>query len=165
MFVLLLDETQVLIDRSAAYAADACKLTEVELSRLIRRIVTIKDRRDVVGGRLRPSDPLALGPGAEEKGAHAGGHADADGGHVALDVLHGIVDGHAGGDGTTGAVDIQLDLLVRVLALQVQQLGHYQRGGGVVDLFAQENDAVVEQAGEDVVGPLAPVGLLYYIGN
>ena len=32
--------------------------------------------------------------------------------------------------------------------------------GGVVDLLAEENDAVVEQAGENVIGPLAAAGLL-----
>ena len=106
---------------------------------------------------------LALGTGGQEEGPHAGGQPDADGGHIALHILHGVVDGHAGGDRAAGAVDVKLDLLVRVLALQVQQLGHHQRGGGVVDLLRQENDAVIEQAGEDVVGTLSPVGLLYYI--
>ena len=32
--------------------------------------------------------PLAGCAGAEEEGAHGGGHAEADGGHVAGDVLH-----------------------------------------------------------------------------
>ena len=99
-----------------------------------------------------------------KKNAHAGGHADADGGHVALDVLHGVVDGHAVGHGAAGAVDVEMDVLVGVLGLQIQQLGHHQAGRGGVDLLPQEDNAVVQQAGEDVVRALAAVGLLHYIG-
>ena len=103
-------------------------------------------------------------PLAQER-AHAGGHADADGGHVALDILHGVIDGHAVRHGAAGAVDIQLDILVRILGLQIQQLGHHQAGSGGVDLLSQEDDAVIEQPGENVVGTLAPVGLLHNIRN
>ena len=63
------------------------------------------------------------------------------------------------------AVDVHLNVLVGILRLQIQQLGNHQTGGGIIDLFAQEDDAVVEQAGVDVVGTLTPVGLLYHIGN
>ena len=75
--------------------------------------------------RVGQGDPLALGTGAEQKRTHAGGHADADGRHVALDVLHGIVNGHAVGDRTAGAVDIELNVLIRVLGLQVQKLRNH----------------------------------------
>ena len=51
-------------------------------------------------------------------------------------------------------VDIELDILVRVLGLQVQQLCHHQTGSGRVDLLAQKDDAVIEQAGKKIVGPL-----------
>ena len=59
----LLNQAQILIDGGTAHAADAGKLTGVEMSPPISRIVAIKDRRDVGGGRLRPSDPLVLGVG------------------------------------------------------------------------------------------------------
>ncbi len=91
------------------------------------------------------SQTLALGPGGQQEGPHGGRHADADGGHVALDILHGIVDGHARRDGAAGAVDIELDILIRVLGLQVQQLGNHQRGGGVVDLLGQHDNPVVRK--------------------
>ena len=106
---------------------------------------------------------LALGAGGQQERAHGCGHAHADGGHIALDVLHGVIDGHAVRHGTAGAVDIQLDVLVRVLCLQIQQLRHHQTGRGGIDLLAQKDDAVIQQAGEDVVGPLAAVGLLHNI--
>ena len=109
--------------------------------------------------------PLALGPGGQQERPHGGGQSDADGGHVALDILHGVIDGHAGCHRSAGAVDVELDLLVRVLGLQIQQLGHHQRGGGVVDLLGEHDDPVIEQSGEDVVGTLPPVGLLDYIRN
>ena len=83
-----------------------------------------------------------------EERAHGGGHAHADGGHVALDILHGVIDGHAVGDRTAGAVDVELDVLIGVLGLQVEQLGHHQRGCSGVDLLPQEHDTVVEQAGK-----------------
>ena len=83
----------------------------------------------------------------------------------ALDVLHGVVNRHTVGDGAAGAVDIQLNLLVRVLRLQIQKLGHYQAGRCGVHFFTQEDDAVVEQAGKNIVGPLSPIGLLNYIWN
>ena len=108
---------------------------------------------------------LALGPGGQQESAHAGRHADADGGHVALDILHGVVDGHTRRHRAAGAVDVHLDVLVGVLCLQIQQLCHHQTGCGIIDLFAQEDDAVIEQPGENVVGTLAPVGLLHNIRN
>ena len=113
--------------------------------------------------RVGQGQTLALGAGGQQERTHAGSHAHADGGHVALDILHGVIDGHAVGDGAAGAVDIQLDLLVGVLSLQIQQLGDHQAGGGCVHLFPQEDDAVVEQTGKDIIGPLPPVGLLHYI--
>ena len=115
--------------------------------------------------RVGQGQALALGPGGQQERAHGGGHADADGGYVALDILHGVVNGHAGSDGAAGAIDVELDVLVGVLGLQIQQLGHNERGGGVVDLLRQHNDPVVQQPGKNVVRALAPVGLLYYIGN
>ena len=115
--------------------------------------------------RVGQGDALALGAGAQQERAHTGSHADADGGHVALDILHGVIDGHAVRHGAAGAVDIQLDVLVGVLGLQIQQLGHHQGRGGGVDLLAQKDDPVIQQPGEDVIGPLAAVGLLDDIGD
>ena len=115
--------------------------------------------------RVGQGQTLALRPRRQQESAHAGRQPNADGGHVTLDILHGVIDGHARGHRAAGAVDVELDLLVRILALQIQQLGHHQGGGGVVDLLRQENDAVVEQTGKNVIGPLATGGLLHYIGN
>ena len=122
------------------------------------------------GGRLVDHDlgvgqrnALALGACGQQESTHAGAQAHADGGHIALDILHGIIDSHAGSDAAAGAVDVHLDVLVGILSLQVQQLGNHQRGGGIIDLFAQEDDAVIQQSGENIVGTLTPIGLLHNI--
>ena len=83
---------------------------------------------------------LPLVPAREQERAHGRRHADADGGDIALDVLHGVVDGHAGGDAAAGAVDIELNVLIRVLGFQIQQLGNHQRlAGGVCSSSSDRN--------------------------
>ena len=111
------------------------------------------------------SDALALGAGGQQERAHAGSHADADGRHIALDILHGVVDGHAGRHGSAGAVNVHLDVLVGILRFQIKKLGNHQAGSCIVHLFAQEDDAVIEQAGENIIGTLTPIGLLHNIGD
>ena len=54
-----------------------------------------------------------------------------------------------------------MDVRLRVVRLQEQHLGDHQVGDLVVDLAAQEDDAVAEQARVDVVGAFATVILLY----
>ena len=108
---------------------------------------------------------LALGAGAQQKRAHRSRQTDADGRDIALNVLHGVVDGHTCGDAAAGAVDIELNVLIRILGFQVKQLGNHQACGGVVHFFGQEHDAVVQQTGENVIAALAAAGLLNNIGN
>ena len=48
---------------------------------------------------VRGGVALALGAGGEQELAHRGGEAGGDGDDVVRDELHGVVDGHAGGDG------------------------------------------------------------------
>ncbi len=53
-----------------------------------------------------------------------------------------------------------MDVLVRIFRLQEQELGHQQIGHVVLNRPDQEHHAFLEQAGIDVVGTLAPGGLL-----
>ena len=69
---------------------------------------------------MRGQESLALGAGAQQELAHGCAHAQADGRHVRLDKLHGVVNGHACGDGTTRGIDVQLDIFTRILRLQEQ---------------------------------------------
>jgi hypothetical protein len=75
------------------------------------------------------------------------------------------VDGHAGADGAAGAVDIQADVLVRVLPFQIQQLCHNKAGGGIVDILAQNDDAIVQKTGENIIGTLAMGRLFHNVRN
>ena len=104
----------------------------------------------------------ALGPCGQQEGAHGGGHADAEGGHGATQVLHGVVNGHAGGHGAAGAVDVKANGLVGVFHFQEEHLRHDQVGGIIVDLAGQEDDPVLEQPGVDVVRSFTPVRLFHH---
>jgi hypothetical protein len=65
---------------------------------------------------------LALGAGGEQHGAHAGRLADAVRVHVAGQELHRVVHRQPGGDAAARRVDVQVNVLFRVLHLQKQQL-------------------------------------------
>ena len=101
--------------------------------------------------RVGKGKALALRAGGQQKRAHRRGHAHADGGHVALDELHGVIDRHAVGHAAAGGVDVELNVLIGVLCLKIEQLRNDQTGSGAVDLFGQDDDTVVEQAGEDIL--------------
>src|SRR6478609_5659388 len=110
--------------------------------------------------RVGQRHPLAGGTAGEEQGAHAHRDADADRLHVGLDELHRVVDRQARVDRAAGRVDVKADVLVRILGLQVQELGHDQVGDVLGDLGAEEDDALVQQARVDVERALAARGLL-----
>ncbi len=59
-----------------------------------------------------------------------------------------------------GRVDVEVDVLVGLLRLEEEQLRADQVGDRVVDRRAEEDDALLQQARVQVVGPLAPVGRL-----
>ena len=108
---------------------------------------------------------LALCARAEQESTHACSHAHTNRSHITLDVLHGVIDRHTGSYTAAGAVDIKLNILVRVLGFQVQKLCYNQTGSGIIDLFGQENNAVVQQTGKNIIASLATTGLLNNIGN
>jgi len=76
---------------------------------------------------------------AEEDGSHAGSHARYDDRDRRTDELHRVVDSHARGDGAARGVDIESDLLTRILHFEIEQLLSYIAGGLVGD-FAPEKD-------------------------
>ncbi|MNC52087.1 hypothetical protein D3C75_1014120 [compost metagenome] len=57
-----------------------------------------------------------------------------------------------------------MDILVRVLGLEEQHLGHHQVGHVVLDLADQKDHPLLEQARVDVVGTLAARRLLDHHG-
>ena len=110
--------------------------------------------------RVRQAVTLALGTSSQQEGAHAAGLADADGRDVRLDELHGVVDRHAGGDGTARRVDVQMDILVRVFRFKEQQLRNDEVGHVVLYRANQEDHTLLQQARVDVVSAFATGGLL-----
>ena len=96
----------------------------------------------------------SFGAGGEQERAHAGTLADAIGGDVAGDELHRVVDRHAGGDAAAGAIDVEVDVGLRVLLGEDEELGHDDVGDLVVDGRSEDHDPVLEQARVDVHRPL-----------
>ena len=60
-------------------------------------------------------------------------HADTYGLDIGLDMLHRVIYRKSRCYRTSRAVDVQLDILVRVYRIKIQQLSHYQACGYVVD--------------------------------
>ena len=58
-----------------------------------------------------------------------------------------------------------MDVLIRILPFQVDELRDDQGSGDVVDLIGQHDNAVVEQAGEYIVAAFAAAGLFNNIRN
>ena len=107
---------------------------------------------------VRQGVALARGAGRQQDGGHRGGHADADRADRRAQVLHRVVDGEPGVDDAAGRVDVQADVLLRVLGLEEQELGDDEVGDVVLDRVAEEDDPLAQQARVDVVGALAAAG-------
>mmetsp|Transcript_25888 Transcript_25888/g.64682 ORF Transcript_25888/g.64682 Transcript_25888/m.64682 type:complete len:207 (+) Transcript_25888:1220-1840(+) len=105
---------------------------------------------------VREGHALALLAGGEEEGGHGGGEADVDGDDLGFDVLHGVEHGHAGDDGAAGGVDVEVDGLGVVLALQVEHDGDDLVRDLVINLLPEENNALAIQPVVDI----HPIGLL-----
>src|SRR5437588_6658158 len=110
-------------------------------------------------------EPLALRPADQDQRRSAGGHAGAQGADGRMDVTHGVVDRESCRERAARAVDVNADLLVRVLAVEKEQLRDHEVGDVIIDLAAQKNDAVAQQPGVDVVGALTARGALDDVGD
>ena len=108
---------------------------------------------------VRQRIAAALLARAQEERAHRGGKAHADRADLRTNELHRVVDAHAGGNGTAGAVDVEVDVLVRILALEEEHLCNHEARGLVVHLTRKEDDAVAKEARIDVVAAFAAAGV------
>ena len=99
-----------------------------------------------IGKRLA----LAGSAGAEEERSHGCGHSEANSLYVAWDELHRVVYGESGRDGSAGGIDVQRDVALGILVREVQQLRDQDVRDLVVDVGAEEQDSILEQAGYDV---------------
>ena len=66
---------------------------------------------------VRQRFSFALRAGSQQEGPHGGGKTHADGRHIALKILHGIVYRQARADRAAGAVDVEIDILIGIVAL------------------------------------------------
>ena len=107
---------------------------------------------------VRQGVALAVRAGRQQDRGHRRRHADADRADRRPQVLHGVVDREAGRDLAAGRVDVQADVLLRVLGLEEQELGDHQVGEVVLDRVTQEDDPLAQQPRVDVVGALPPAG-------
>ena len=96
---------------------------------------------------LRQREPLARRARGEQHGRGRGGLAQADGLDLRPDELHRVVDRRQRGERAARRVDVDGDVAVGVDRLQRQQLRHHVVGRRVVDLHAEEDDALLEQLG------------------
>ena len=108
-----------------------------------------KPERDLVDQDLRVGQrhALALRPAGEQQRAHRHRDADADRRHVGLDEVHRVVDRQTRVHRPAGRVDVERDVLVGILGLQVQELGHDQVGDLIVHGRAEEDDPLVQAGG------------------
>ena len=110
--------------------------------------------------RMRQAVALAGRAAREQDRAHAGRLADADGAHVGPDELHGVVDREPGAHDPARGIDVDRDVLLRVLGLQEEHLRDHDVGHVIVDRADDEDQALLEEARIDVISPLAAGGLL-----
>ena len=127
----------------------------------IRRLA-LKTRAGLVhhDARMRQRKPFTLFAAGEQQRAHARGLADADRRHVTIDELHRVVNRQTGRNRTAGRVDVEMDVLVRILGLEEQQLRNHEVRHVILDRTDDEYDPLLEQPGVDIVRPLAARGLL-----
>ncbi len=88
----------------------------------------------------------------EDAGAHTGGHADAGCGHIAAEESHGVDDSKSRRDAAAGGVDVELDIGFGIVVGEKKELRDDRVGGFIGDGAAEDDNAVLEEAGVDVVG-------------
>ena len=115
--------------------------------------------------RVRQRQALPLGPAGQKHRRHARRQPNADRRDRALDVLHRIINGQTGGHAAPGTVDVEMDVLLRVLALQKEQLSDDGVRDPILHLRPQEDNTILEEPAVDVVAPLSPPRLLDDVRN
>jgi hypothetical protein len=108
---------------------------------------------------------MSLCAGGEQQRAHRGRLPGAQRRHRRADELHGVVDRKARRHHAARRVDVHRDFLLRILGFEEQQLRDDQRRHAVLDRTGQEDDALLQQARENVVSAFTAVGLLDHHRN
>src|SRR4026208_509762 len=114
---------------------------------------------------IREGESLAFGSGGEQESSHAGGLSQADGIDRRFHILHGIVNTQSCRDTSPGGIDVEIDVLFRVLRFEKQELGNNQVGENIVDRRAKEYDPVFQQSGVNVISAFTSVRRLDHNGD
>ena len=114
--------------------------------------------------RIRKGIAFAFRAGGQEHRCHAGRKTYTHRGNLRLHVLHRIVYRKPARHRPARAVDVKVDVLVRVLTLEKQHLRNDQIRHAIVDWAPDEDDPVFEKPGVYIVGPLAATGLFHNYG-
>ena len=75
---------------------------------------------------VRQGESFAFRTGRQQECAHAGSLAEAQGGYVRLNEIHGIKHRHAGRYRSSGRVDVKENVFIGIFAFQKQHLRHNQ---------------------------------------
>ena len=135
-------------------AQDLARL-DLDVRRLAADAAAAEQRLVHVDRRVRHHVALARRARAQQHRPHARRHADGVRRHVRPHELHRVVDRQPGRDRSARRVDVEVDVLLRILALQVQQLRRDHVRHLVVDRRAEKDDALAQQQRVDVERPLA----------
>ncbi len=76
--------------------------------------------------------------------------------------LHRVVDRHRRGDAAAGRIDIEVDVLAAILALQVQQLHDHFVRIAIVDFALQQDDPIFQQ---QIAEGQLPLPLIVAVGQ
>ena len=103
--------------------------------------------------------PLAGFAAGKQHRSHTGGLTDTVRGYIAPQKLHRIVDRQSRRNHAAGRIDIKVNIRLIVLIAQKQHLRDDQVGHVVIDAAAEKDNAVLQQTGINIVGPLAAAAL------
>ncbi len=105
---------------------------------------------------VRKSTPLSLLPGSQKQGPDARRLSHTQGRNFGLDILHGIVYRQASSYQTPGGIDIDINILVRILRFQKEHLGDQHICHIIIDERPDEDNSLLEKTGVNVIRPLHP---------
>jgi hypothetical protein len=82
---------------------------------------------------------LPLAPAARSSAPMS--HADCR--DIRFDILHGVIDSQSRGRYTTWGIEVQVNVLIRVLGLQKEHLRYDDIGHVILDLLSHKDDPIL----------------------
>jgi hypothetical protein len=115
----------------------------------------LMDHRACIGQHVA----LTLFTCGQQERTHGSSLPHADCAHLRLDEVHGVVDRHAGGHHAAWRVDVEADILFRVVRFQKQHLRHDGIGNVIIHPTHQEDDALAQEPRVNIERSLTAAGL------